>query len=80
MNKEEIHAMTQEYNESIRLLDETLADCREALKRAKAQRRRHIISKLNANIAALYRQRKELTDILSSLNAYYAEQEEKKAG
>ncbi len=80
MEKDEIYRMTQEYTASIKLLDQNIADCRKALKRAKEQKRRHIISKLNSNIAALYRQRRELIDILNNLNAYYQAQEDKKAG
>lgn len=80
MKKDEIYQMTQEYTESIKLLDETIADCRKALKKAQEQKRRHIISKLNSNIAALYRQRRELIDIRNNLNAYYLAQEDKKVG
>lgn len=80
MKNEDNCTLAQEYSEHIKALDVTIADCRKALKRAKEQRRRHIISKLNSNIAALYRQRRELIEIRNRLNAYYEAQEDKKVG
>lgn len=80
MKNEDNCTLAQEYSAHIKALDETITDCRKALKKAKEQRRRHIISKLNSNIAALYRQRRELIEIRDKLNAYYEAQEDKKVG
>ncbi len=80
MKNEDNCTLAQEYSAHIKVLDETITDCRKALKKAKEQRRRHIISKLNSNIAALYRQRRELIEIRDKLNAYYEAQEDKKVG
>ncbi len=77
MKRNDFTTMQSEYTESIRQIENSIAECREALKRAREGHRYSIISKLNANIAALYRQRRELLEIRSRLEKYYKTQEDK---
>ncbi len=69
--------MNDEYTDSIKQIEASIADCRAALKRAKEGHRNSLISKLNSNIAALYRQRRELLEIRGRLEKYYNTQEDK---
>lgn len=77
MKKTDFTVMKDEYTDSIRQIESTIAECRVALKKAKEGHRNSLISKLNSNIAALYRQRSELLEIRNRLEKYYSAQEDK---
>lgn len=77
MKKNDFAIMKNEYTDSVRQIDESIAECRIALKKARESHRNTLVSKLNSNIAALYRQRRELLEISSRLEKYYNGQEDK---
>ncbi len=79
MEQNNLAALADEYLMSIRLTDEQIAQVRSSLERAKKQRRNMLISKLNANLATLYRQKNELIEIENHLRNYYSETEVKQA-
>ena len=64
-----------EYAQSIRHTDGQIAKLLDALAKAKKQRRNMLISKLNSNLATLYRQRAELIEIETYLRRYYGIEE-----
>ena len=77
MKKNDFTVMKNEYTDSIRQIENSIAECRIALKKAKEGHRNSLVSKLNSNIAALYRQRSELLEISSRLEKYYSAQEDR---
>ena len=79
MEQNNLATLADEYLMSIRLTDEQIAQVRSSLEKAKKQRRNMLISKLNANLAVLYRQRNELIEIENHLRTYYSETEVKQA-
>ena len=67
--------LADEYAQSIRNTDCQIAKLLDALAKAKKQRRNMLISKLNSNLATLYRQRAELIEIETYLRRYYGIEE-----
>ena len=67
--------LADEYAQSIRNTDCQIAKLLDALAKAKKQRRNMLVSKLNSNLATLYRQRAELIEIETYLRRYYGIEE-----
>lgn len=80
MKKNEYTVLADEYADNIRKIEESISECLESRKKAKTQKRYAIVSKLNSNLAMLYRQRSELKDTESLLRKHDSNREDKKAG
>lgn len=80
MEENNLIKLADEYAENIKLLDRSIAQCREAIKQASESNRKMIVSKLKSNLAEMYRHRRELAETEKHLRYYYANKEEKKAG
>ncbi len=80
MEENDLIKLADEYAENIKLLDRSIAQCREAIKQASENNRKAIVARLKANLAQMYRQRRELAETESHLRYYYSVKEDKKAG
>jgi hypothetical protein len=80
MEENDLIKLADEYAENIKLLDRSIAQCHEAIKQASENNRKAIVAKLKANVAQMYRQRRELAETENHLRYYYSAEEDKKAG
>ena len=80
MKENNLIKLADEYAENIRLLDRSIAQCRQSIKEASENNRKMMVSKLNANLAEMYRHRRELAETEKHLRNYYSETKEKIAG
>ncbi len=80
MEENDLIKLADEYAENIKLLDRSIAQCREAIKQASENNRKAIVAKLKANLTQMYRHRRELAETENHLRYYYSAKEDKKAG
>ncbi len=82
MEEKSLNELADEYAQCIKNTDLQIAGVLNALANAKKSNKNMLISKLNSNLAALYRQRAELVEIETYLRRYYSNDgdEVKKAG
>ncbi len=80
MEENNLIKLADEYAENIKLLDRAIAQCRKSIKQASENNRKMIVSKLKANLAEMYRHRRELAETERHLHYYYSDKEDKKAG
>lgn len=80
MEKNNLIKLADEYAENIKLLDRSIAQCRESIKQASKNNRKAIVARLKSNMAQMYRHRRELAETENHLRHYYDEKEDKKAG
>ncbi len=80
MEEKNLNQLADEYARCIENTNIKIAEVLEALSSAHKQRRYMLVSKLNSNLATLYRQRTELIEIEKYLRSYYEDSEVDKAG
>ncbi len=80
MEENNLIKLADEYAENIKLIDRSIAQCREAIKQASLSNRKAVVSKLKSNMAQMYRQRREMAETERHLRYYHIEKEDKKAG
>lgn len=80
MEEKSLKDLADEYAQCIKNTDLQIAGVLNALANAKKARKNMLVSKLNSNLSALYRQRAELVEIEAYLRRYESDDEVKKAG
>lgn len=80
MEENNLIKLADEYAENIKLLVLAIAQCRESIKQASKSNRKMTVSKLKANLAEMYRNRRELSETEKHLRYYHSDEEDKKAG
>ena len=80
MKENNLIKLADEYAENIKLLDRSIAQCRQSIKEASENNRKMIVSKLKSNLAEMYRHRRELEETEKHLRNYYSDRKEKIAG
>ena len=83
MKSKSLNELADEYEQCIKDTDLQIAGVLDALAKAKKEHKNMLISKLNSNLATLYRQRAEQVEIVTHLRNYYNKSndgEVKKAG
>ncbi len=81
MEEKSLSELADEYAQCIKNTDLQIEGVLKALAKAKKERKNMLISKLNSNLAVLYRQRTEMIEIVAYLRRYYSNNGEvRKAG
>lgn len=71
MEEKNLIRLADEYAHCIEIININISEVLDALSAARKQRRYALVSKLNSNLATLYRQRTELSEIEKHLRNYY---------
>lgn len=75
MEEKNLNRLADEYDQCIEVINTNISDVLDALSAARKHRRYALVSKLNSNLATLYRQRTEMIEIVKHLRNYYKVQE-----
>ena len=71
MEEKSLNELAEEYEQCIKNTDILIAGVLKALAKAKKEHKNMRVSKLNSNLATLYRQRAEQVEIATYLRNYY---------